>query len=96
MSVSRSSLFCKSGRPIAGLQNALNRFDCATLEELAARCAETDRYSGTRIYPNEIMRTRGCGTTDNPGKVVRYLFPEVKTRAQRIEEFALLDRGAGI
>lgn len=90
--VQRSELFTKSGHPVQGLRNALDVYECATLEQLESKISDPNEYIG----PNSFMRVRGCGSPENPGKVALFLFPHLLSREERIREKTLLDLGAGI
>jgi hypothetical protein len=90
--VKRAELFTKNGFPVQGLRNALDVYECKTLEELQAKIANPDEFIG----PNSFMRVRGCGQPGNPGKVTLFLFPHLLSRAEQIEEKTLLNLGDGI
>lgn len=98
--IKREQLFSKHGFPHAALRNLLplklahydGRPDgvCKTLEDLESAAASGD------LMEWQLYRYRYCGTPTQPGKLVRYLFPIVKSRQEQTRAKIEANLGSGI
>jgi len=61
-----------------------------TVEDLKKLVKENE------LSPSDLYRFRGCGDKNQPGKLVLYLFPHVKSAAEQRLMKAELNAGAGI
>lgn len=68
-------LYCKSGRPIKGLENvqlaychSYQSLDFHALDQLKAMVKSGE------LTPRDIFRYKGNGSVTNPGRLARYLF----------------------
>ncbi len=95
------SLFNRGGFPCAALRNLLpltvhdrafraDTYVCQTLEDLQTAVAKGD------LTARDLYRYRGNGHPAAPGKLVRFLFPTVQSKAEQMRARIEADLGAGI
>ncbi len=97
----REQLFGKGGFPCAALRNLLpltvhvstfraDTYVCQTLEELQSAVAKGD------LTAQELYRYRGNGNPAAPGRLVRFLFPTVQSKAEQTRARIEANLGEGI
>jgi hypothetical protein len=97
----RAKLFSRHGFPCAALRNLLpltvrekhwreETYVCQTLEDLQSAVEKGD------LTARDLYRYRGNGHPAQPGKLVRFLFPDVKSKQEQARAKVEADLGAGI
>jgi hypothetical protein len=75
MPIDIRQLYCKSGRPIRGLENVMlaNRLGMQSLDFRALDELKRMAKNG-EITPKDVFRYKGNGSPTNPGRLAQYLF----------------------